>query len=77
MPGPSFLLTSGRLTAIGAVARPGVLRMNCPVASIAFRPFQRVGFLDGKMMLSLAAVSVPSAWLGRRIQLDGHAQPHP
>ena len=77
MPVPSVLLTAGRPNAIGAVARPGVWRMNCLVASIAFRPFQRVGFFDAKMMLPLAAVSVTSAGLGRRIQLDGHAQPHP
>ncbi len=45
--------------------------MNCCVAGIAFWRFQRAGFFDLKTFLSLAATSVPCAWLGSRMQLHG------
>jgi len=55
------------------VARPGALWMNCLVASIAFWRFQRAGFFQGRIFLPLAAASVPAAWLGSRMHLDGRA----
>lgn len=54
-----------------AVARPGALWLNCFVAGIAFWRFQRVGFFDQKIFWPLAATSIPCAWLGSRIPLDG------
>ena len=55
------------------VARPGALWMNCVVASIAFWRFQRAGFFDGKVFWPLAAASIPCAWLGSRMHLEGTA----
>jgi hypothetical protein len=54
-----------------AVARPGALWMNCCVASIAFWRFQRAGFFDGKTFWPLALASIPCAWLGSRLHLEG------
>ena len=55
------------------VARPGALWMNCVVASIAFWRFQNAGFFDGKVFWPLAAASIPCAWLGSRMHLEGTA----
>jgi uncharacterized membrane protein YfcA len=54
-------------------ARPGALWMNCVVAGIAFWRFQRAGFFDGKVFLPLAIASIPCAWLGSRMHLEGRA----
>jgi len=54
-----------------ALARPGALWMNCCVAGIAFWRFQRAGFFDVKVFGSLAAASIPCAWLGSRMHLEG------
>ena len=54
-----------------ALARPGALWMNCFVASIAFWRFRGAGFFDWKIFLPLAAASVPCAWLGSRMHLEG------
>jgi uncharacterized membrane protein YfcA len=56
-----------------AVARPGALWLNCFVAGIAFWRFQRAGFFDSKIFWPLAAASIPCAWLGSRLQLEGAA----
>ncbi len=56
-----------------AVARPGALWMNCVVASIAFWRFQRARFFDRKVFWPLAASSIPCAWLGSRLHLEGAA----
>ena len=55
------------------VARPGALWMNCVVATIAFWRFQNAGFFDGKVFWPLAAASIPCAWLGSRMHLEGTA----
>jgi len=54
-----------------ALARPGALWMNCCVAGIAFIRFRRAGYFDGQTFWSLAAVSIPCAWLGSRLHLEG------
>ncbi|HNQ73124.1 MAG TPA: sulfite exporter TauE/SafE family protein [Verrucomicrobiota bacterium] len=54
-----------------AVARPGALWLNCIVAGIAFFRFSRAGFFDRKIFWSLAVVSIPAAWLGSRLHLEG------
>lgn len=45
--------------------------MNCVVAGIAFVRFARAGFFDGKVFWPLAAASIPCAWLGSRMHLEG------
>jgi len=68
-----YLAAAALLGLAPAVARPGALWMNCFVASIAFWRFQRAGFFDLKTFAPIAAASVPCAWLGSRMQLDGRA----
>ena len=58
-----------------ALAKPGALWINCCVASIAFWRFRGAGFFDWKIFLPLAAASVPCAWLGSRMHLEGRAYP--
>lgn len=53
------------------VARPGALWMNCCVAGIAFWRFHRAGFFNPKIFWPLAAASVPCAWLGSQVHLEG------
>ena len=54
-----------------ALAKPGALWINCFVASIAFWRFRGAGFFDGKVFIPLAIASVPCAWLGSKMHLDG------
>ena len=68
-----YLAAAALLGLAPEVARPGALWMNCLVASIAFWRFQRAGFFDGKIFMTLALASVPCAWLGSRMSLDGRA----
>lgn len=56
-----------------AVARPGALWMNCFVAGVAFWRFQRAGFFELRLFGTLSAASVPCAWLGSRLELEGRA----
>jgi len=66
-----YLAAATLLGIAPALARPGALWLNCFVASIAFWRFARMGFFDGRVFLSLAGASVPLAWLGSRLHLDG------
>jgi hypothetical protein len=66
-----YLAAATLLGIAPAVARPGALWLNCVVAGIAYWRFQRAGFFDWRVFLPLAAVSVPGAWLGSRLHLDG------
>jgi uncharacterized protein len=68
-----YLAAAALLGLAPAIARPGALWLNCCVASIAFWRFQRAGFFDRRLFLALAAASVPCAWLGSRMHLDGRA----
>jgi uncharacterized protein len=68
-----YLAVAALLGLTPAVARPGALWMNCAVASIAFWRFQRAGFFDWKIFWLLAAASIPCAWLGSRLHLEGTA----
>jgi len=52
-------------------ARPGALWMNVVVASIAFWRFRTAGYFEGRLFASLAAASIPMAWLGSRLPLHG------
>ena len=54
-----------------AQAKPGALWMNCVVASIAFWRFRKAGYFEGRLFASLAAASIPMAWLGSRLPLQG------
>lgn len=53
------------------IARPGALWMNCFVASVGFWRFWRAGLFDRRVFLPLAAASIPLAWVGSRLRLDG------
>lgn len=66
-----YLAVAALLGTAPAMARPGALWMNCVVASIAFWRFQRAGFFDGKVFWPLAAASIPCAWLGSQLHLEG------
>jgi len=68
-----YLAVAALLGLSPALARPGALWMNCFVAGIAFWRFQRAGFFDAKVFLPLAAASIPCAWLGSRMHLEGRA----
>ena len=68
-----YLAVMALLGIAPGVARPGALWMNCVVASIAFCRFQRAGFFDRKVFWPLAAASIPFAWLGSRLHLEGAA----
>lgn len=66
-----YLAVMALLGVAPAVARPGALWMNCFVASIAFWRFQRAGFFDWRIFAPLAVASIPLAWLGSRMHLEG------
>lgn len=51
-------------------ARIAVLIANVLVASVAWWRFWWTGHFDGKILLSFAVVSVPSAWFGSRIHIS-------
>lgn len=68
-----YLAVMALLGIAPAVARPGALWMNCFVATIAFWRFWRAGFFDARLFVPLAAASVPLAWLGSRMHLEGRA----
>ncbi len=62
------------LLGVGAsFARPGALWLNCLVASLAFWRFQAAGCFDWRVFLPLAVASVPLAWIGSRLHLEGRA----
>ena len=54
-----------------ALAKPGALWINCFVASIAFWRFRGAGFFDRNIFIPLAVASVPCAWLGSKLHLEG------
>lgn len=66
-----YLAVAALLGLAPAVARPGALWMNCFVAGVAFWRFQRAGFFDAKVFWPLACASIPSAWLGSQLHLEG------
>ncbi|MBA4149203.1 MAG: sulfite exporter TauE/SafE family protein [Verrucomicrobia bacterium] len=66
-----YLAAAALLGLSPGVARPGALWMNCFVAGIAVWRFQRAGFFDSKIFWPLAAASIPCAWLGSRLHLEG------
>lgn len=66
-----YLAVAALIGVPAAVARPGALWMNCAVAGIAFWRFQRAGFFDRRIFAPLAAASIPCAWLGSRLHLEG------
>jgi hypothetical protein len=68
-----YLAVAALLDIAPALARPGALWMNCFVASVAFCRFQRAGLFDGRVFLPLACASIPMAWWGSRLHLDGRA----
>jgi len=68
-----YLAAAALLGLSPSVARPGALWLNCVVAGIAFWRFQKAGFFDSKVFWPLAGASIPCAWLGSRLHLEGAA----
>jgi uncharacterized protein len=66
-----YLAVAALLSFAPAVMRPGALWMNCIVAGIAFYRFRSSGFFDGKVFWPLAVASIPFAWLGSQLHLEG------
>jgi len=66
-----YLAVMALLGVAPAFARPSALWMNCFVASVAFWRFYRAGFFNASIFVPLACASVPMAWLGSRLRLDG------
>ncbi len=70
--GATGYLAVAAILGIGpTVARPGALWVNCVVASIAAWRFSRTGHFDWRVFLPLALASIPCAWLGGRLHLEG------
>jgi hypothetical protein len=67
-----YLAAATLLGLAPAVARPSALWLNCLVASIAFWRFRRAGFFDSRTFVPVAVASVPCAWLGSRLHLEGY-----
>ena len=68
-----YLAVMSLLGVAPTLARPGALWMNVFVASVAFWRFSKSGFFDPRILLSLACASIPMAWLGSRLHLEGRA----
>jgi uncharacterized membrane protein YfcA len=68
-----YLAAMSLLGVAPTVARPGALWMNVFVASVAFWRFRRVGLFDAHIFVPLACASIPLAWLGSRMHLEGRA----
>jgi uncharacterized membrane protein YfcA len=66
-----YLAIMALLGVAPTLARPGALWMNCFVASVGFWRFHRDGLFDVRVFLPLASASIPLAWLGSRLRLDG------
>lgn len=68
-----YLAVAALIGIAPAVARPGALWMNCIVAGIAFWRFARAGLFDWKVFWRFAVASIPCAWVGSRMYLEGRA----
>jgi uncharacterized membrane protein YfcA len=68
-----YLAVMALLGVAPALAKPGALWINCFVASIAFWRFRSAGFFDWKIFAPLAVASIPLAWLGSKMHLEGRA----
>jgi uncharacterized membrane protein YfcA len=68
-----YLAVMALLGVAPALAKPGALWINCCAASIAFWRFRSAGFFDRKIFAPLAVASVPLAWLGSKMHLEGRA----
>lgn len=66
-----YLAVTALLGIAATFARPGALWLNCLVAGIAFWRFQAAGFFNWRVFLPLAVASIPMAWFGSRLQLEG------
>jgi hypothetical protein len=66
-----YLALMSLLGVSASLAQPGALWMNCGVSAIAFWRFRAAGHFDASLFLPLAGASVPLAWLGSRVQLEG------
>lgn len=66
-----YLAVMALLGVAPTLARPGALWMNCFVASVGFWRFYRAGHFDRRVFLPLAVASIPMAWLGSRLRLEG------
>lgn len=67
-----YLAIMALINVTAEVSRPTALVLNVFVAVIATFQFYRAGFFDRKIFLSVAATSVPMAFIGGFIQLSGN-----
>jgi uncharacterized protein len=66
-----YLAAAALLGLTPSFVRPVALWMNCAVAGIAFWQFHRAGFFNWKIFIPLAMASIPCAWFGSRLHLEG------
>lgn len=66
-----YLAVMSLLGVAPVLARPGALWLNVFVASVAFWRFRQAGLFEGRIFVPLACASIPMAWLGSRLHLDG------
>lgn len=66
-----YLAAAALIGVTPALARPGALWMNCVVASIAFWRFRQAGCFDVRVFWPLATASIPCAWLGSHVHIEG------
>lgn len=66
-----YLAAMSLLGVAPTLARPGALWMNVAVASVAFWRFHKSGFFDFRIFWPLAVASIPMAWVGSSLHLDG------
>jgi len=67
-----YLAVMALMSIAPTVMRPTALAINVVVAIIAFTQFARAGHFRWSLFWPFAAVSVPAAFLGGRIQLPAH-----
>ncbi|MFM8441678.1 MAG: sulfite exporter TauE/SafE family protein [Acidobacteriota bacterium] len=65
-----YLAVMGLLSVPSIVSRPSALFLNLFVASIAAFKYHQAGFFDRKLFIKFAALSIPMAFVGGRIQIS-------
>lgn len=65
-----YLALMGLAAVAPDVARGSALATNVFVAGLAWWRFQKAGCFNGRLLLALAAGSIPCAWAGSRVHLS-------
>ena len=69
--GSGYLAIMGLFNIDPVIMRPAALGLNILVASIGTYKYSRAGFFSWKLFLPFAIASIPFAFLGGRLNLDG------